>query len=436
MAKKNYMGKIGGTAAVAMAMTVALSAQVHAAEVEELDLLSADTTTVDTESTSNAANSAVVEPAAVNQNVEESNADIIDSNNAVIENNQQADQNNTVAGENNESSSEGSLADPGLSLPDAPVAPDTDGMNATDYNEAVGEYNENVQDYNTAVDSFNDSQAAIPGDPTTSDGTQQGDGTAIDWGNVEFDTYGGILTHMDVKYNAAASQDVTVDAEGKPSYSEAVTQYEVTGVFTDKDTADSEMAKAEKIKDYEPAYGLSYSNDNWNTSTDQDLQDDPANDEFGNVHANHLGESLDPVKGEVSFYVTLVDEDGNTHGINVNVDANSVYAEGSFYKAESNDFLKSYIGKNNKKLDTETIDGVTYYDISGESVFLISALTCDGMTEGMYWKPNDYGWGGQWVSDGKLHAHGLDLILNMQTMIEIHKGDNAQKISYLDYKLG
>ena len=296
------------------------------------------------------------------------------------------------------------------------------------FNEDVDAYNEAVAVYNAAVDAYNQEKLDnAASNPSTNAGTEQDSENTIDWGNVNFNGYFDNireehLTHIDVKYNAAASKEVTVkeDANGveTTTYSDSVTQYTVTGVFTDKETAEAELNKKN------PSYGLSYSNDGWKTSDTQALKKDAANDEFGNTSWNHTGESLDPVTGDIRFYVTLTDSNNVVHGITIDMDANSVYAEGSYYKAESNDFLKDYVGKNNKKLEKVIIDGVEYYNVSGESVFLISALTCDGMTKS--------GKG----TNINLTAHGLDLILNMQTLIEIHQSDNAKKVDYLGYELG
>ena len=295
----------------------------------------------------------------------------------------------------------------------------------TKFNTDAAAYNAAVEAYNAAVDVYNDEKLNDTSNPSTGVGTEQGTAD-IDWGNVNFDgNFDSIqedhLTHIDVKYNAAASKEVTVeyDEEGnkKETYSDSVNQYTVTGVFTNKETADEESGKRN------PSYGLSYSNDGWQTTETQALKKDGSYDEFGNTSWNHTGENLDPVTGEISFYVTLTDANGS-HGITVNMNAGSVYAEGSYYRAENNDFLKDYVGKGDKKLETVIIDGVEYYNVSGESVYLISALTCDGMTKSS--------------RNGtiKLTAHGLDLILNLQTMIEIHQSENAQKIGYLAYEFG
>ena len=283
------------------------------------------------------------------------------------------------------------------------------------YNEALKAYNDAVTEYNKQVDMFNAANVPQQGESNTGNGTQQEEGKVIDWGNVVFGEYDGILTHMDVKYNAAASK--TVDENGK--YSENVTQYTVTGVYA---------------KQGDKKYGLAYSNDGWKTSTEQTLTKDASNDEFGNTLHNHLGEELDPVNGEIRFFVTLTDSNGKTHEIEVKLDAESVYAEGSYYKAETDyrgnetDFLDRYVGADGRTLEKVLIDGEYYYDISGESVYLISALTCDGMSEET--KRVTEGRKTTTVKTGNLTAHGLDLILNMQTIIEIYQAENAQKIIY------
>ena len=302
------------------------------------------------------------------------------------------------------------------------AAVDAFNKDVEEFNDAVTTYNNAVTIYNEAVAQYNNTKPADPSTPTTGNGNQQGS-EDVDWGNVSFGykdkTHGEYLTHMDVKYNAAASKDVTIetDANGKETveYSESVNKYTVTGVYKDQATANTESSKKT------PKYSLLYSNDDWATSTKQDLQKTPDYDEFGNTSWNHTGSYLDPENGQISFYVTLEDEDGNTHGITVNMDANSVFAEGSYYKAESSDFLKYYVDSNGQPLKTVIIDGVEYYDVSGESVFLISALTCEGMS---------------YNSKNKaLTSHGLDLVLNLQTMIEIHQSANAENISYVNYEL-
>ena len=347
-----------------------------------------------------------------------------------------------------------------------------------DFNVSAAAYNAAVEAYNAAVDTYNQNKPADSSSSTGS-GTTQGS-ASIDWGNVDIgsDTVG----HVDVKYQAAASKDVTYE-DGEPSYSEKVTQYEVTGVYTDEATANGGNSTD---------YGLVYDNDGSGDQTPgtQDLEKDSSYNEFGSHHGQDNAtyeevETLDtsktyyivsgrdyveieykdgewqttgrkptsinvdnytvydkkevainPATGTVSFHVTLKDSNGDSHGIDVNLNAGSVYAAGSYYKAKydywgnETDFLHQFYTVdeegNKHYIPVEWIeneDGVKekYYNISGQSVFLISALTCDGMREG---------------KNGTLNPDGLDLILNLQTMIEIHKGDNAQKVSFVNYELG
>ena len=298
------------------------------------------------------------------------------------------------------------------------------------HNEAVTAYNNAVSIYNEAVDHYNTNKPAEPGDSSTGDGTTQTT-TTTDWGNIDIDNH--TLGHIDVKYRAAASKDVNVDAEGNKTYTDTVTQYEVTGVYTSESAADNGQSED---------YGLNYDNDGSGQQTGgtQELNKDESYDEFGSNHGwgNDSGVALDPDSATVSFYVTLEDGSGQTHGLNVNLNADSVYAKGSYYKAQTNDFLSKFYTVNEKGeqvgLPTVEINGEEYYDISGQSVFLISALTCDGMAEGGYY--TGYGRDQTFVSDGTLRPDGLDLILNLQTMIEIHQSGNADKLSYRSYGLG
>lgn len=300
------------------------------------------------------------------------------------------------------------------------------------YNAAVAEYNKHVDDYN----------ADKPENPTTSTegGTQQEEGHVTDWGNINIDDY--TLGHADVKYQAAASKDKKVDEEGKETYTETVTQYTVTGVYTSKTSYENGGS-----------YGLTFDNDGDGAqkSDTQVLYVNGAYSEFSHMKEDDFWNhreiaNIDPDSGTVSFYVTLKDAKGVTHGIDVSLDGNSVYAEGSYYKAQANDYLSKfrYMDENGNPikdedgneigLPTTIIGGEEYYNISGQSVFLISVLTCDGMQEdGTY---TGHGWNQKFTPNGWLNPDGLDLILNLQTMIDIHKADNAKKITYQGYQLG
>ena len=304
----------------------------------------------------------------------------------------------------------------------------------TTHNANIAAYNDAVTAYNAAVDAYN---AANPDQTNSNTGGQQSN-TTINWGNIDFEHFKkngkGYLTHMDVRYNAAASKDVTYEYDSAGNvigvkYSNNVNQYTVTGVYKDQATANQNGN-----------YSLLYSNDNWANSTEQPLKKDGQYDEFGNnLNWDHTGAYLDPTSGQIKFYVTLLDGNNKAQGITVNLNANSVYAQGSYYEAananEADRLDKFYITVDGKKQyvlkDNKTvIDGKTYYNISGQSVYVISALTCDGA------HVSGQAWGYNCKNDGTLDSHGLDLVLNLQTMIEIHKADNAKKIGYLDYELG
>ena len=296
----------------------------------------------------------------------------------------------------------------------------------TDFNANVEAYNAAVEAYNDAVDTYNKTQENLPNDSTTGNGYATGE---ADWGNIQItqkDRWGNetnkTLNHIHVKYDAAASKDV--DSNG--NYSENVTGYDVTGVY----------ANEHKAQTNPNSYGVTYDNDGPTGSSkpaEENMYKDAANNEFG---ANTFGGSvrIDPVKGTVSFYVTLEDDEGNTHDINVDLNSGSTYAEGSYYKAETSidrrtgeiiftDTLGAYRDSNGQELERKQIDGEWYYNISGKSVYVISALTCEGTSAS-----------GSKINIGNIS--GLDLVLNLQTMIEIHQAENAEKINYVGFEMG
>ena len=348
------------------------------------------------------------------------------------------------------------------------------------FNKWVSEtYNPAVTTYNTAVDNY--TPPTVPSAPSTNNGTQQGS-TGIDWGNIEIAS-GETLGHIDVKYQAAASKDVTVE-NGVPSYSDSTTQYTVTGVYVseaasnngtstsygvnyDNDGSGAQTPGVQIVTKYtgefahdiwhNQAYGVveninknksyyvmdnngqfkkvTYSGGEWKTSRNNGTVYNPEEVDF----YEDKKVELNPATGTVSFYVTLEDNAKKSYDINVSLNANSVYANGSYYKAQykngaETDYLDKYRDSNNNAIPVvwlKTEDGVTtevaegtpgaekYYNISGKSVFLISALTCDGMKSD---------------GDGNLNPDGLDLVLNLQTMIEIHKGVSPEKLAYKGYE--
>lgn len=290
------------------------------------------------------------------------------------------------------------------------------------FNKNVDAYNQAVGKYNDAVDDFNQDR-----ETTTNSTTENGyvSGTA-DWGNISLSSwhYGRYqqfnFTHIHVKYQAASSK--TLNADG--TYSDAVTDYEVEGVYPSKTDTDD--------------FGVTYDNDgsgNKYGSGVAGLYLDNKNNEFG---AETVGGNvaINPETGTISFYVTLKSGE-ETHDIDVNLNASSTYAEGSYYKANTttdkrtgavtfHDTLASYrYGENQEQaLNTVKIGDDWYYDISGQSVFVVSALVCEGTNAGF---------------DGNIALgamSGLDLVLNLQTMIEIHQSASASKVSFVDLLMG
>ena len=199
----------------------------------------------------------------------------------------------------------------------------------------------------------------------------------------------------------------TTDANGNTtiSYTDADATYTVVGVYT------SETAAAQNPN----SYGVNYKNDNNSSVKTQSLTKE--NTEFKG-HST----GLDPEEGQISFYMTLKNnETGEIHGITVNLDDTDVYPKGTYYAGTDKGQLANFEDSDGNKLPTITIGNTTYYDISGQSVFVISALACNGA---------------RYNSDGSISTDGLDLILNAQTLIEISKADNANKLIYMSYELG
>lgn len=298
-----------------------------------------------------------------------------------------------------------------------------------EHNEKIAAYNNAVAAYNDAVDAFNTGREETP-DSSTSNGLDEGD---ADWGNIKIsskDRWGRVTMktfgHLHVKYQAAASKDKITNADGSVTYTNTVTEYEVVGVYPNKDAATTDPDD----------YGVTYDNDG---AGDADpgvasMYKDAYNNEFGsNVNIWNSPIAINPDTGTVSFYVTLKDSAGEIHDLEVELDETTTYAEGSYYKAKTDvdqqgniiftDTMAAYRDSNNNALERVLIGGDWYYNISGKSVFVISALTCEGTSAS-----------GNSINIGNIS--GLDLVLNLQTMIQNHQAKNAQKILQNDYELG
>ena len=271
------------------------------------------------------------------------------------------------------------------------------------FNDKVDAYNEAVATYNEIVDAYNQQQKDSS---NTSTGEAQSNGAA-DWGNFKNKTMS--FNHLDVRYHAASVKNKIDDGQGNIRYDDAISKYDVIGVYYDEGAA----------KENPNEYGITYTDTRGQTVQYEMVKDDE-HDEFCTASTDRKGE-VDRTDASankntvVKFYATLTDGTGNTQGVQITLDANSVYAANSYLKYDPNDSLDDYRDSQGNPLTKVKIGNETYYDVSGQSVFLISALACDGY---------DYRLG------------GLDLILNMQTIIEIYQADKAQTVSYLEFEKG
>lgn len=132
--KKNYakyLPRVGSTMAVAMAMTVALSTQVHATETDGVPTPPPTTDIPPVNNETGAPAPAVdtpIDPVQTNADIQQSNEETIQENNNTDTNNQEVQQDNNEVIQNNQEATEGELGDPNLpDLPDVPETPDIEG---------------------------------------------------------------------------------------------------------------------------------------------------------------------------------------------------------------------------------------------------------------------------------------------------------------------
>lgn len=288
------------------------------------------------------------------------------------------------------------------------------------YNSKAAAYNQAVETYNEAVDTYNQNKD----DASTSAESSTDTGTA-DWGNINLESKESTkpgrpngnnassevsFGHVDVKYTAAVAKDKTetTDANGQTSttYTDASAAYTVVGVYASEDAA----------KANPNSYAVNYQNDNDSSVGTQSLEKQSY--EFKGHNTN-----LDPEEGRISFYVTLRNNETNQiQGITVNLDDTDVYPAGTYYANAAGDHnqLANFVNSKGDPLPTKVIDGVTYYDISGQSVFVISTLACNGARN----------------NNGEISPDGLDLVLNVNTLIEISKADHASKLGHMTFEYG
>lgn len=299
------------------------------------------------------------------------------------------------------------------------------------YNKAVKEYNAEVKTYagqvdtyNKAVQSWNADREEIT-DSTESQGTEKGE---ADWGNIEGQNN---LTHVDVRFDGAKTQTATKDENGNVSYSEALQGYKVTGVYTTKEDAEKENRK----------YGVNYTQDNKKDPQGEIDMEKSYTIDGGEFRDPDQREHLNAESLKLTFWITVKNDKGEKEILSVSLDQNDVYSEGTYYEVtkESKKAFEHYEKTNPDESGEEDKNGIPiveiggkkYYDLSGQSVFVVSAMTCGSFEwdeEGhLDWSefPNP------WVSEGYTgNAAGLDLILSTQTIVDIHKKDAASTLQY------
>lgn len=290
------------------------------------------------------------------------------------------------------------------------------------YNAEVDIYEGKVKTYNDAVNSWNTDREEIT-DSTESQGTEEG---KADWGNIKGQNN---LTHVDVRFDGAKTQTATKDENGNVSYSEALQGYKVTGVYTDKDQVGTKN------------FGVNYtqeSNRHLQGIIDMEKNNTIDGGEFRDPDQR---EHLDAESLKLTFWITVENDEGKTETLSVSLDQNDVYSEGTYYEVtkESKTAFEHYEKTNPDESGEEDKNGIPiveiggkkYYDLSGQSVFVVSAMTCGSFD----WDEEGHWEGGffdlHWVSEGYTgDAAGLDLILSTQTIVDIHKKDAASTLQY------
>ena len=274
------------------------------------------------------------------------------------------------------------------------------------YNAAVDEYNKKITAYNAAVTTYNAAVNDYNANKDTTDSSNIGSETGTaDWGNINgYET----LSHIDVKYSAASTKTVetVTDEDGNiisTEYTDTVTGDTVTGVYPTSDTTSSK-------------FGVKY----FSNGTERIASLSKKNDEFSsNSHSLSFNGNSDTI----SFYMVVQDSEGKQTGLVVNLDPTSVYPEGTFYRGSNYLNLADYRDSKGNKIPTVTIDGETYYNISGMSIFVVSAMTCDAFG----WSKNPWKPSGQAAG----RADGLDLVLSLQTLFDIHKAASEKTLAFL-----
>ena len=274
------------------------------------------------------------------------------------------------------------------------------------YNKQVGIYNTKAGDYNKKVDSSSASgnapiEAGVPGE-----------GEA-DWGNVVGND----------KYNGSDKNQHTIKNLDYIDVRKTGTDgSQITGVYANR--GDKNL-------------GLKYTNakgsGEWieQALEDADSKGGPkSGGEF--EHPNQGGDDrkdvFDATQSEIQFVVAIKKEDAEQDiQIDVKIGPNTCYAVGTRYyaSAENAHKLAGYENTNREKIPQQTDEnGEIYYDLSGMSVYVVSAILSDkhnGENADSF----------QW---DKKNAEGLELLLDTETILKEYQKQNAQKLSYITKK--
>ena len=323
------------------------------------------------------------------------------------------------------------------------------------YNDTVDDYNKEIEKYTSLIGTYNEFVLRYN---NWQDKQNQSASGKAEWGNIttdsiafnQFYNQGTLLSHLDVKFDAA--EDLKQDETGKwgPSGGTANGYNKVVGIY-----------KSEEVyKKHHSWYGLNYKQDEDSASAGLSL----SKNDYEFTVRNDSSLKLDKDTSTISFYIVMKNDAGETTGFNVSLDATKVYPEGTYYGGNKAYSLANYKDDEHPEgLPTITKDGKTYYDISGLSIYAVSAMTCDrffwGADDARQYEKDNKNWyvskdncdtrlqyedwqhfnDGDYMTDKDgnpllLKPNGLDLVLNLDTLIALAQQNNIKTLKYLGYE--
>ena len=355
------------------------------------------------------------------------------------------------------------------------------------YNQKIDTYARGVTAYNALVTQYNTYKDELPGQVK---GEIHQDNLQ---GSMAFRQFyeANKLEHMDVKFDAAN----TVDSSGKAG------SYKVAGVYKDTTRGEYSISYTQNGKKYtyklteKNGYEFSRDNDAYNQylqEVDKGERAPLSEEELKELFGRDLG--IDWTGSAIEFYVELKDKDGKTTGFNVKLDASTVYPANTRYSGDKayslaqycykdaagkDAYLKAY-DKDGSEVSHETVLELLHaaekdpndkrildisFDISGQSIYAVSAMTCDRFfwdtEEALYYEKFNSDWdnrlkhndtGSHGIVDaagneikrddqGNLTAegvlckpNGLDLVLNMETLISLIHRNSLTSLKYMNYQ--